>query len=109
MVSALEFLAKHTFGKGVAIATFGIGYVIAGSATASILIALLDKALTDGARNGAARVAWALAAIALGTYVVGAVGGVSYVIERGNVDLQFGNLESGKRWSLLCAVNDNLM
>ncbi|KJV33805.1 hypothetical protein [Luteibacter yeojuensis] len=63
-----------------------IGYVIAASASASILIALFNKALTDGARNGAARLAWALAATALGAYVGGAVGGVIHVIERGVVE-----------------------
>ena len=62
-----------------------IGYVVAGSASASILIALFNKALTGGARNGAARLAWALAAMALGTYVVGAIGGVGHVIDRGVV------------------------
>ncbi|UPG96593.1 hypothetical protein [Luteibacter aegosomatissinici] len=62
-----------------------IGYVIAGSASASILIALFNKAITDGARNGAARLAWVLAAIGLGTYVVGAIGGLGDVIERGIV------------------------
>jgi len=60
-------------------------YVALGSMCGGIVITLFNKGMTDGVRNGAARVAWCLVGIAIGLYAYGAFGGMFYAFETGDV------------------------
>jgi len=60
-------------------------HVAIGSMGAGVLITLLNKAFADGARNMAARLAWALIGTAIAIYVYGAMGGMLYSLDEGVV------------------------
>jgi hypothetical protein len=56
-----------------------------GSLCGGIAITLFNKALTDGARNGAARLAWFFVGSAFGRAVYGGVVGMLYALDTGEV------------------------
>jgi hypothetical protein len=62
-----------------------IDYVALGSLCTGSVIAIFNKGMTDGARNGAARAAWFLVGIAIGLYAYGAFGGMFYALDTGDV------------------------
>lgn len=62
-----------------------MGCVALASMSGGIAIALFNKGMTDGARNGAARVAWFLVGAAIGLYAYGAFGGMFYAFDTGEV------------------------
>lgn len=59
--------------------------VALGSLSAGILVTIFNKAVTGGARNWAARTAWALIGTALGIYVYGCFSGLLYSLDVGVV------------------------
>jgi len=59
--------------------------VALGSFCGSIMITIFNKGITGGARNGAARVAWFLFGVAVGLYAYGAIGGMLYSFNTGDV------------------------
>lgn len=56
-----------------------------GSLYGGITITIFNKAMTGGARNGAARLAWLLVGTAFGLYAYGAVGGMFHALFTGDV------------------------
>lgn len=62
-----------------------LNFVALGSLCGGIAITLFNKGMTGGARNSAARVAWFLVGMAIGLYVYGAVGGMLYALDTGEV------------------------
>ncbi|TBR40409.1 MULTISPECIES: hypothetical protein [Dyella] len=58
-------------------------HVALGAMCGGIAITLFNKALTDGARNGAARVAWFLTGVAFARAVYGGIIGLLYALEAG--------------------------
>ncbi|NID14097.1 hypothetical protein [Luteibacter yeojuensis] len=56
-----------------------------GSFCGSIMITIFNKGITGGARNGAARLAWLLMGVAIGLYAYGAMGGLLYAFNTGDV------------------------
>ena len=62
-----------------------LDFACAGTFSAGFLITLLNKALADGARNWAARLAWALIGTAMGLYVFGCIRGMLYSLDAGVV------------------------
>lgn len=55
-------------------------FVGLGTFCGATIIAIFNKGMTDGARIGAARLAWLLAGTAVGIYVYGAFGGMFYAL-----------------------------
>ncbi|TCI13339.1 hypothetical protein EZM97_08690 [Dyella soli] len=62
-----------------------IDFAAVGSLCGGIAIAMFNKGLTDGARNGAARVAWFLVGIAFARAVYRGSLGLIYALEVGDV------------------------
>lgn len=60
-------------------------FVALGSLCGGIIITIFNKGITDGARNGAARLAWFLVGTAIGLYAYGAIGGMLYALDTGDV------------------------
>lgn len=56
-----------------------------GAMSAGCVVAIFNKGITDGARNTAARVAWALIGAAIGYYVYRATLGLLYSLDAGVV------------------------
>lgn len=62
--------------------------VALGAACGGIAIAFFNKALADGAKTWAARLAWILMGVAIGIYVYYAFGGMLYAFDHGVVTAQ---------------------
>ncbi|WP_156804267.1 hypothetical protein [Rhodanobacter fulvus] len=60
-------------------------FVALGSLCSGGIITIFNKGITGGARNGAARLAWFLVGTAIGLYAYGAIGGMLYALNTGNV------------------------
>lgn len=60
-------------------------FVALGSLSGGIAVTIFNKAMTGGARNGAARIAWFLIGTAIGLYAYGAFGGMFYAFDTGEV------------------------
>lgn len=59
--------------------------VALGSLSGGIIITILNKGITGGARNGAVRFAWLLMGTAIGLYAYGAIGGMLHAFDTGDV------------------------
>lgn len=62
-----------------------LDFACAGTFSAGLIITIFNKAISDGARNWAARLAWALIGTAFGIYVFGCIRGMLYSLDAGVV------------------------
>lgn len=62
-----------------------MGFIAFSLLCGGIVIAIFNKGMTGGARNFAARMSWFLIGTAIGLYVYGAVGGMLYALDTGEV------------------------